>query len=268
MLAKTSSTTWQMQRPGKSASVPPDATHETVREEANIQSDMDFLRAMEDGDTASKRKDRRSGSGSKHMKRASLPSISLSSTKSLLAGKFGDAFRRFEQTNSSSSGRNVSPPRFDRRRLRDLSPIAVSEATSDQSRDALLTAADELSPERKRDLERQVLEHEEQRVEAAGVEYRKRLAGRTRGAMADSGGRDRDPDRDKAASIQKKVKALLDEKTVVMPRTRRSLLTPMKWPRVQHQAKPSAVRSPEDDIWQDQGGNLSHQPVCLKLQSM
>ncbi|KAI9785145.1 MAG: hypothetical protein M1839_000783 [Geoglossum umbratile] len=171
----------------------------------NITSNVDFLRAME-GEESMRRKEKRSNSGSKHTKRASLPSISLSNTKTLLAGKFGDAFRRFE-TNTSGPPRTPSP-RHDQER-KDLTPITGSEVTGERSDDGHIDDED-VAPETKRELERRRLAQEERRVEAAAAEYRKRLADRdlqnaegTRGFGGTAVNR--------AATIQNKVKTLLDE---------------------------------------------------------
>ena len=96
-------------------------------DETNIESNVDFLRTMEDQDSG--KKDRRRSSGTdKKGKRSSLPSMSLSGTKNLLAGKFGDAFKRFEHSASSPPGPRTPSPLHDLER-RDLTPIAGSEAT-------------------------------------------------------------------------------------------------------------------------------------------
>jgi AP2-associated kinase len=170
-----------------------------TEEESNIESNVDFLRTMEDQEAA-RRKDRRSSSGNKQAKRSSLPS--LSGTKTLLAGKFGDAFKRFE--GNTSAPRTSSPQALDRR---ELTPIAGSEATDGRSDDGqVLEETDDMSPEMKRELERRRLSMEEKRVADAAAEYRKRLADReASGAPKSIGGIT------KAASIQQKVKTLLDE---------------------------------------------------------
>lgn len=188
-----------------------------TRGDTSIQSNVEFLRAMED-EEGSKRKEKRSSSGSKHAKRASMPSMSLSNTKNLLAGKFGEAFRRFEANASGHHVRHPGPNAPESRRLRDLSPIATSEATSERSHDEHLKDMDEVNPELKRDLERRALAQEELRVEAAAADYRKRLAehGKSNnqveyGEGPTWGGPN------KAASIQNKVKTLLDENTRPSP---------------------------------------------------
>ena len=170
-----------------------------TEEESNIESNVDFLRTMEDQDTA-RRKDRRASSGNKQAKRSSLPS--LSGTKTLLAGKFGDAFKRFES--NTSAPRTPSPQALDRQ---ELTPIAGSEATDGRSDDGqVLEETDDMPPEMRRELERRRLSMEERRVADAAAEYRKRLADRdASGTPKSIGGIT------KAASIQQKVKTLLDE---------------------------------------------------------
>ncbi|KAH0537136.1 hypothetical protein FGG08_006040 [Glutinoglossum americanum] len=172
----------------------------------NITSNVDFLRAME-GEEPTRRKEKRSNSGSKHNKRASLPSISLSNTKNLLAGKFGDAFRRFE-ANTSVPPRTPSPlPDHGRK---DLTPITGSEVTGERSDDGHIDDED-VAPETKRELERRRLAQEERRVEAAAAEYRKRLAERDlQNSEGGRGGASGLPV-NRAATIQNKVKTLLDE---------------------------------------------------------
>ena len=180
-------------------------------DETNIESNVDFLRTMEDHDSA--KKDRRRSSGAdKKGKRSSLPSMSLSGTKNLLAGKFGDAFKRFEHSASTPPGPRTPSPLNDLER-RDLTPIAGSEATDGRSDDGnALEDSDNLLPEQRRELERRRLSMEEKRVANAAAEYRKRLADRGSGPAPRSiGGVSR------AASIQNKVKSLLDENAQSLP---------------------------------------------------
>jgi AP2-associated kinase len=179
-------------------------------EDEPIQSNVEFLRAMEDQDSSGKHR-RSSSTASKQIKRSSMPSMSLSGTKTLLAGKFGDAFKRFENNTSSNnaSPSNVAQDRPKRASVamnemarRDiLTPIAGSEATDGRSDDGMFEEG-ELSAAQRRDLERARLEEEENRVAAAAAEYRRRMnqeGGIKAGGMT------------KAASIQNKVRSLLDE---------------------------------------------------------
>ncbi|KAL9126244.1 MAG: hypothetical protein Q9217_004677 [Psora testacea] len=164
-----------------------------------IDSNVEYLKAMEEEDT-SKRKEKRLSGGSKHVKRTSMPSVSLSGTKQLLAGRFGEAFRKFE-TNNDPERRESS--RSPTRGPSNLTPIAGSEATDGRSDDGnILEESQEVPPEVRRELERRRLSQEEKRVADAAAAYRQRFAevGDTRPAP-----------NSKAASIQSKVKSLLDE---------------------------------------------------------
>lgn len=180
----------------------PTADLDDGEEVARIDSNVDYLKAMEEGDT-SKRKEKRLSSGSRHIKRASMPSVSLSGTKSLLAGRFGEAFRRFETNTGSPEKRDSSCSPV--RATHDLTPIAGSEATDDRSDDGnALEESEEIPPEMRRELERRRLSQEEKRVADAAAAYRKRRA------EGGEDGRGR-PGTNKAASIQSKVRSLLDE---------------------------------------------------------
>ena len=171
-----------------------------------IDSSVDFLKAMEEED-ASKRKEKRLSSGSRHIKRASMPSVSLSGTKNLLAGRFGDAFKRFEANGTGSELRDSS--RSPVLGASGLTPIAGSEATDGRSDDGNdLEESEEIPPEMRRELERQRLSQEEKRVADAAAAYRQRIAqGGDSGRGRPGGG----PANNKAITIQSKVKTLLDE---------------------------------------------------------
>ncbi|KAH6687473.1 serine/threonine-protein kinase ppk30 [Plectosphaerella plurivora] len=168
-------------------------------EETNIESNVEFLRSIEESNA---KKDRSSW----HIKKSSVSSTS-SGSKNIFAGKFGDAFKRFEQ--QPASRRTPSPQKeLDRR---DLTPIAGSEATDGRSDDGRAHDIDELSPERRREMERLQLEEEERRVEAAQAEYRQRKAAQGQSGKAPAlppkpaGGSSR------AISIQNRMQSLLDE---------------------------------------------------------
>ncbi len=176
---------------------------EDGEEAVKIDSNVDFLKAMEEED-ASKRKEKRISSGSRHIKRASMPSVSLSGTKSLLAGRFGEAFRRFETNTGAPEQRDSSRSPV---RGNDLTPIAGSEATDGRSDDGnALEESEEIPPEMRRELERRRLSQEEKRVTDAAAAYRQRLA-----EGGDDGKRRPVGLNNKAASIQSKVQSLLDE---------------------------------------------------------
>ena len=178
-------------------------------EPTKIQSNVEFLKAMEEEDPA-KRKVKRSSSGSKHIKRASMPSISLSGTKSLLAGRFGDAFRKFETNTGESNLHESSPPLY--QGGSELTPIAGSEATDGRSDDGqVVEETEEAPPEVRRELERRRLSQEERRVAAAAAAYKQSVAER---GDSGRGGHDRGRfrgDGNRATSIQNKVQALLEE---------------------------------------------------------
>jgi AP2-associated kinase len=184
---------------------------QSSEEDTNIASNVDFLKSMEDTEASKKDRRRSSGAGNK-TKRSSLPSMSLSGTKNLLAGKFGDAFKRFEHNTNTPPGPRTPSPLQDLER-RDLTPIAGSEATDGRSDDGRLEDMDNLPPEQRRELERRRLSMEEKRVANAAAEYRKRLAERgTTAAPRSIGGVSR------ATSIQNKVKTLLDENQQPSPK--------------------------------------------------
>lgn len=173
-------------------------------ERGNITSDVDYLRAREEEEAARKKEKRLSG-GSKHVKRSSLSSLAISG-KGLLAGRFGDAFRRFEQNTSDNKSRTPSPSEVDKQ----LTPIAGSEATDDRSDDdALGSEATDISPEMRRELERRRLSQEEKRVANAAAEYRLRVAGRGAGGREGT----------KSPAIQNKVQSLLQDNSRPAPKT-------------------------------------------------
>lgn len=182
--------------------VPSSATR--PEDEINIESNVDFLRSLEE--TSGKR-DRSSWHGKR-------PSTSLSSgSKNILAGKFGEAFKRFESHHQSPpvADRTPSPEKeFDRQ---GLTPIAGSEATDGRSDDGHSQGNDDnLTPEMRREIERQQLMQEERRVEAAQAEYRRRMVNNAPG----SSGNPVPPPKpagvvSKAISIQNRVQSLLDD---------------------------------------------------------
>ena len=187
-------------------------------EATNINSNVEFLKAMEgENEAPTKRKEKRLSSGSKHGKRASMPSISLSGTKSLLAGRFGEAFRRFESgSGSDSEPTGILDPGDALTTPTNLTPIAGSEATDGRSDDGQIEhEADEAPPEVRRELERRRLSEEERRVANAAAAYKQQLAagrGSTRSRGGGGGG-----DNTRATIIQNKVQALLDETSKASP---------------------------------------------------
>jgi AP2-associated kinase len=188
-----------------------------------LSSDMDFLRAKEDESTGRKRDKRLSSSGSRHghVKRSSLPSISLSGTKNILTGRFGDAFRRFENnTSGNQRSRSPSPARGRLTGDRNLTPITGSEATERSDDGHLdLVETEEVSPEIRREIERRRLSQEEKRVADAAAAYRRRLAEKGDGAAGGRGQGGRGPEANaKAMAIQNKVQSLLQRENAPPPR--------------------------------------------------
>lgn len=168
----------------------------------NITSDVDFLKAREEEEKDRKQHHRRLGSGSRHIKRSSLPSIGIAGTTKLLAGKFGDAFKMFESNDSNHHRQRSDSPSEEP--INVLTPIAGSEATDLSDDRQPFDETEDLSPEMRRELEKRKLEAEERRVANAAAEYKQRVAARG-GAGSGHGGTG------KAVSIQNRVQSLLGE---------------------------------------------------------
>ncbi|KAK4239786.1 hypothetical protein C8A03DRAFT_32150 [Achaetomium macrosporum] len=168
-------------------------------EDKNIECNVEFLRSMEDSDP--KKKDRTS----KHLKRSSLSSLGAG-TKSILAGKFGDAFKRFEGNSSVPPPARTPSPLRDLER-HELTPIAGSEALDGRSDDGQAEDLESMTPEMRREQEARMLAQEEARVAAAQAEYRQRVEQRGGPPVPPKsiGGVSR------VASIQNKVQSLIDE---------------------------------------------------------
>lgn len=166
-------------------------------DDTNIESNVEFLRSMEES------KPRKS----EESKRTSLSSLGKKSS-SIFAGKFGDAFKRFESNQPGAPGART-PPAAAASERRELTPIAGSEATDGRSDDGqVLEETDDMTPEMRREIERRRLSDEEKRVAAAQAEYRARIASRG------EGGRSGPPPvsgSSRAVAIQNKVQSLLDE---------------------------------------------------------
>lgn len=179
----------------------------------NIESNVDYLKAMEQESDV--KPEKRSVSGNfvtKHVKRASMPSITLPGTKGLLAGKFGDAFRRFERNNTGGSTPDHNQENISNTERCMMPAITGSQNTSDLDDDWEVSSQD-VPPEMKRELEKRRLSQEERRVAAAAAEYKRQLAERDAGGRPPTSG-----SRNRANSIQNKVKALLSENRVPAPR--------------------------------------------------
>jgi AP2-associated kinase len=175
---------------------------ERESDRANISSDVDYLRAMEEEESNRKREKRSSGSH-KHGKRGSLSTLSLSGGKNLFAGRFGDAFRRFEAGNQDKPS---TPSAEDAPQQVLIGGSDSGDAVSPSDEIALEDAdRDDISPEMRRELERRRLSQEEKRVANAAAEYRRRIA-----EKGDGGGR-AVGDGPRSRTIQSKVKSLLGE---------------------------------------------------------
>ncbi|KAL4896606.1 hypothetical protein BDV59DRAFT_171054 [Aspergillus ambiguus] len=160
-------------------------------ERGNITSDIDYLRAREE-ETNRKREKRYSGA-SKHNKRSSLSTLSLSGTKNRFAGRFGEAFRRFEhQENKVQSPVADEPPK-------PLLPTTAADYT-DEPLQVSDNETDDISPEMRRELERRRLSQEEKRVASAAAEYRRKVAESGEGGHSS-----------RSSAIQNRVQSLLEE---------------------------------------------------------
>ncbi|KAG2418340.1 hypothetical protein HFD88_001441 [Aspergillus terreus] len=167
----------------------------------NITSDIDYLRAREE--ETNRKREKRYSSSAKHNKRSSLSTLSLSGTKTLFAGRFGEAFRRFEnQENKAQSPAAEEPPR-------QVLPVASPDYAGEpvQLSD---NETDDISPEMRRELERRRLSQEEKRVASAAAEYRRKVAERGEGGYST-----------RSSTIQNRVQSFLDEsnKPRVPPKT-------------------------------------------------
>ncbi|KAI7703180.1 hypothetical protein KC353_g14264 [Hortaea werneckii] len=197
-----------------------------------IGSDLDFLRSNEEAnDYADVKRNRSSGSGH-HKKRSSL-----GNAKNIFAGRFGDAFRRFEGGRGSGEfdARNaaaeneiaaesagpatpLAQEREEEPRL--LSPVPASEASRQSDDDEAGATADfvgiereteELPPSMKREMERRRTSAEEKRQQDASAAYRSLVGSPGPERSGSSGGREGGENLSRASTIQKRVQSLLDE---------------------------------------------------------
>lgn len=185
---------------------------ERESDRAKISSDVDYLRAMEEEESNRKR-DKRSSGSHKHNKRSSLSALSLAGSKNLLAGRFGDAFRRFEAANQDKPSTPLAED-VPRQGLIGASDSDDGDVSPNDGSVLEDVDPDDISPEMRRELERRRLSQEEKRVANAAAEYRRRVAegGDGGGKALGDGARSR--------TIQNKVQSLLGEsEKVAAPKT-------------------------------------------------
>ncbi|KJR83257.1 AP2-associated kinase [Sporothrix schenckii 1099-18] len=160
-------------------------------DETPIESNVDYLRSMEEQPDNKRDRGLAKMSGGK---RSSM--TALAGTKNLFAGKFGDAFKRFETSTGGSSGSGSRDNRDNNSAVlgpsRTPSPLKQLERNDSSyggtgsgeryrgdpydNNELPLEVTDDMPPEVRREIERRRLSMEEKRVAAAAAEYRQRLA--------------------------------------------------------------------------------------------
>lgn len=212
---------------------------EREHERANITSDIDYLRAKEEEEVNRKR-DKRSSGSSKHTKRSSLSTLSLSGTKTLFASRFGDAFRRFEGGHEHKP-QSPAPEEIPKQSL----TVTASEVTEPPDESDGENGED-ISPEMRRELERRRLSQEEKRVANAAVEYRRRVAERGEGGSRSG------PDGNRSAAIQNRVQNLLGESNKATPEK-----TATGYGRYTEDSNPLALQAKPSELRPDSQGSGS-----------
>lgn len=175
-------------------------------ERANIASDVDYLRAKEEEEMSRKREKRHSGAP-KHVKRSSLTTLSLSGTKTIFGGRFGDAFRRFESSHQDSRPQSPAATPAPDNKPKQPPTVTASEVVEPEDPED----DSDISPEMRRELERRRISQEEKRVANAADEYRRRVAEKGEGGRAGDGPR--------SVSIQNRVQTLFDDSNKESPKT-------------------------------------------------
>lgn len=147
-------------------------SYEQILHEANIENDLDYLRSNEEADSSKRRHSRHVVSG--HNKRSSIPSIS--NAKIIFAGRFGDAFKRFEHNPGEDKTPEDYRPRTPESAIygnpsQNLSPIQGSEPTPSRYTETSspIDETEDIPPEVRRELERLRLSKEEKRVADAAA---------------------------------------------------------------------------------------------------
>lgn len=149
------------------------------------------------------------------------PEVTPPASKNLLAGKFGGAFKKFENNAPPENESDFRPSSSGKEQgRRTLTPIQGSEAADDRS-DTDGEGHGHMTAEMRREMERRQLEEEEARVEAAQAEYRRKVAEGGSPSKARPGVGPKPMGAARAASIQNRVQSLLSEeqKPSNVPRT-------------------------------------------------
>ncbi|KAL7898580.1 hypothetical protein HDV63DRAFT_356099 [Trichoderma sp. SZMC 28014] len=149
------------------------------------------------------------------------PETTASTSKNLLSGKFGGAFKKFESNAPSDNESDFRPSSSGKEQgRRTLTPIQGSEAADDRS-DTDGEGHGHMTAEMRREMERRQLEEEEARVEAAQADYRRRIAEGGSPSKARPSVAPKPMGAARAASIQNRVQSLLSEeqKPSNVPRT-------------------------------------------------
>ncbi|KAM0454056.1 hypothetical protein ACHAO4_004804 [Trichoderma viride] len=149
------------------------------------------------------------------------PETTASTSKNLLSGKFGGAFKKFENNAPSEGEPDFRPSSSGKEQARrSLTPIQGSEAADDRS-DTDGEGHGHMTAEMRREMERRQLEEEEARVEAAQAEYRRRVAEGGSPSKARPSVAPKPMGAARAVSIQNRVQSLLSEeqKPSNVPRT-------------------------------------------------
>ncbi|TQS37676.1 hypothetical protein Golomagni_01840 [Golovinomyces magnicellulatus] len=162
------------------------SSSDSDEQDENIPAESKIL-VLQHPETEQKNRNQRCHSSETKSKRTSLPSIG---TKTLLAGKFGDAFKRFEHNVShqisTGNSRTPSPLNIIENDSLDHQSISNSGIIPDEisshyvtNEESVFDAYTEiLPPEQRREIERRRMSIEEKRVTDAAVEYRKRFSDR------------------------------------------------------------------------------------------
>lgn len=230
-------------------------------ERANIASDVDYLRAKEEEEMSRKREKRHSGAP-KHVKRSSLTTLSLSGTKTIFGGRFGDAFRRFESSHQDSRPQSPAATPAPDNKPKQPTTVTASEVVEPEDPDD----DSDISPEMRRELERRRLSQEEKRVANAGEEYRRRVAEKGEGGPAGEGPR--------SLSIQNRVQTLFGDSSKQSPKTAagygRFTETVMEQRSEQQvrtvSQKTAAYQSPSKDKWESAASSSAARPQTTPVE--